>query len=44
MMLFYVSGIFALVMDWHQSGYARSIDEMSELLNSLMRKSPVKPW
>ena len=44
MMLFYVSGIFALVQAWHSSGYQRSIDEMSDLLNFLMQKSPLEPY
>lgn len=44
MMMFYLNGIFSLVIDWHCTGYTRSIDEMCDLLAILMQKSPVKPW
>lgn len=43
MILFYVSGLFSLVLGWHASGYARSIDEMADLLNTLMQKAPIPP-
>ena len=42
MVMFYLSGLFALVLDWHQRGYDRSIDEMSELAMMLFTSPPVK--
>ena len=44
MMRFYISGLFSLVLEWHHSGYQRSIDEMSEIIGILLRKSPVASW
>lgn len=44
MLLFYLSGILSVIMHWHGTGYARSIDEMADLLTVLMQKAPVKPW
>lgn len=41
-MLFFVSGLFSLVFDWHEQGYARSIDQMSRFLMGLLSSSPVK--
>lgn len=40
--VFFLSGVFALVRDWHESGYRRSIDEMSELLMGLLSTTPIK--
>ena len=40
--LFYLSGIFSLVLIWHQQGYNRSIDEMSNLLMSLLSTAAIK--
>ena len=40
--LFYISGIFSLVLTWHQTGYSHSIDEMSQLLMNLLSTPPVK--
>lgn len=40
--VFFITGLFALVLDWHQQGYARSIDEMAQLLVSLLTTPPVK--
>ena len=42
MVMFYHSGLFALVLDWHQRGYDRSIDEMSALAMALFTTPPVK--
>ena len=42
MVMFYLSGLFALVLDWHQRGYDRSIDEMSDLAMALFTTPPVK--
>lgn len=39
---FCLSGIFALVLDWHKHGFDKSIDEMSALLMYLLRNPPVK--
>lgn len=41
-LLFYVSGIFALVLDWHDQGFAQSIDELSAALMYLLSTPPVK--
>ena len=42
MVTFYINGLFSLIWDWHQSGFARSLDEMSELGMMLMMTPPVK--
>ena len=50
MVLFYLSGLFALVQDWHERGFDRSIDQMSRLAMELFMTPPVKeplranPW
>lgn len=41
-MLFYISGIFSLVLIWHQQGYSYSIDEMSKLLMDLLSTAAIK--
>jgi AcrR family transcriptional regulator len=41
-MIFYVSGIFSLVLTWHDRDFDLSIDEMSALLMNLMTTVPVK--
>lgn len=38
----YISGIFSLVLDWHDRGFDRSIDELSETLMELLMTPPVK--
>lgn len=38
--LFYMSGIMALVMYWHQSGFEKTPAEMAEILTELMTVSP----
>ena len=40
--LFYLSGIFSLVLVWHSNGYDRSIDEMSSLLMDLLATPAIK--
>ena len=40
--MFYLSGLFALVLDWHHRGFDRSIDEMSKLAMTLFMTPPVK--
>jgi len=40
--LFYISGIFSLVLIWHQQNYRYSIDEMSTLLMNLLSTAPIK--
>ena len=40
--VFYISGIFSLVLTWHLQGYIHSIDEMSELLKDLLMTPAVK--
>ena len=39
---FYFSGIMSLVIRWYQSGFARSENEMAELLNQLLYTPAVK--
>ena len=34
--LFYIGGIMTLVLDWHQSGYKKSILQMSRILQDLL--------
>ena len=41
-MKFYVTGLFALVLSWHDRDFAESIDEMSAMLMQLMTSPPVK--
>jgi AcrR family transcriptional regulator len=41
-MKFYVTGLFTLVLSWHDRDFAESIDEMSTMLMQLMTTPPVK--
>lgn len=41
-MLFFVSGLFALLLDWHHRDFERSIDEMSALVMRLLTSPPIK--
>lgn len=44
-MIFYLSGMFALVLDWHGRGFARHIDELCDLCMNLLTTPPIKnPW
>lgn len=40
--IFFLSGVFSLVRDWYESGYARSVDEMSRMLMNLLSTEPIK--
>lgn len=40
--MFYLTGIFTLVLAWHKQGYNHSVDEMSELLMNLLSTAPIK--
>jgi AcrR family transcriptional regulator len=42
MVTFCVSGLFYLVLDWHERGFDRSIDEMSQILMKIVMTAPVK--
>lgn len=42
LMVFYITGIFSLVLDWHYRGYDRSIDELSKIIMELLTTTPVK--
>ena len=41
-MVYYISGIFALVLAWHARNYDHSIDEMSQLLLDLLSNAAIK--
>ena len=41
-MIFYVTGLFSLVLDWASRDFDRSIDEMSGLILQLLMNPPVK--
>lgn len=41
-MVFFISGLFALLLDWHQHGFDRSIDQMSALVMQLLTTVPIK--
>lgn len=41
-MVFYMTGIFSLVLTWHIQGYSHSIDEMSHLLMDILSTTPIK--
>ena len=41
MMLFYLSGLFALVLDWHSRGFDRTIDEVCDVMMELLSKTPI---
>ena len=42
LMVFYITGIFSLVLDWHFRGYDRTIDELSKTIMELLTTPPVK--
>lgn len=42
LMMFYITGIFSLVLDWHFRGYDRTIDELSKTIMELLTTTPVK--
>ena len=41
-MLFYVSGLFSLVYDWHDHGYDKSVDQMCTLIMKLFSSAAIK--
>ena len=41
-MVFFLSGLFAILLDWHHHGFNRSIDEMSKLVMQLLTTAPIK--
>lgn len=41
-LLFYISGLFSVIYNWHQQDYAMSIDEMSLLLMTILMTPPIK--
>ena len=42
LIVFYISGLFSLVLDWAYRDFDRSIDEMSDLIMQLLVNPPVK--
>ncbi len=40
--VFYLSGIFSLVLTWHLQGYNHSIDEMSQLMMDILMSPVIK--
>ena len=41
-MVYYVSGLFSLMLSWHSQGYPHSIDEMAGLVMQLWSTVPIK--
>lgn len=41
-MIFYLSGMFALVLDWHEHDFTRHIDELCDLCMHLLTTPPIK--
>lgn len=41
--LFFVSGCMSLVVDWHETGYRKSVAEMAEIFYELLTTPPVSP-
>ena len=42
MVTYCIGGLFYLLLDWHRSGFERSIDEMSQILMQIITTAPVK--
>ena len=42
MVVFYISGIFSLVLTWHSQGYNHSIDEISKLMMGILMEPVIK--
>ena len=42
MVVFYISGIFSLVLTWHLQGYTHTIDEMSKLMMDMLTNPAIK--
>lgn len=41
-MIFYVTGLFSLVLTWHSRGFDMTIDELSNLIMRLLTRPPVQ--
>lgn len=41
-LLFYISGMMSLVVNWYKSGFAHSEAQMAQLMNELLYNAPVK--
>ncbi len=41
-LVFYISGIFSVVLEWHKRGFDKHIDELAEALMYLLTTPPVK--
>lgn len=39
--LFFVSGCMALVIDWHETGYQKSVAEMADIFRDLLSTPPI---
>ena len=43
--IYHLSGLFALVLDWHRRDFARPIDELCDLVLGILNTPPIKnPW
>lgn len=42
MVVFYITGIFSLVLTWHSHGYNHSIDEMAQLMMDILMNPVIK--
>ena len=42
MVVFYITGIFSLVLTWHSQGYNHSIDEMAQLMMDILMNPVIK--
>ena len=40
--IFYLSGMFTMVLDWHRHGFQRSIDEMAALVMTVLTTAPLR--
>ena len=41
-LLFYISGVFSLVLDWHRQDFKASIDRMADAMMYLLSTTPIK--
>ena len=41
-MLFMISGIFSLMIDWHQSGYNKTVPEIARITHQLLTEPPLR--
>ena len=43
--IYHLSGLFALVLDWHRRDFDRPLDELCDLVMELLNTPPIKnPW